>query len=323
MRAVPFSLLTGFGVRRYYPAMMAHLMDHISVCICTFRRPVLLRRLLEKLEGQRTDGLFSFSVVVIDNDVQESGHEPVRAAQEHVRFSIDYHVEPERSISLARNRSVDNANGDMIAFIDDDEFPDDGWLINHYQNLLDSRASGVLGPVRAHFDSPPPDWLVKSGLLERREFATGEELDDARFTRTGNVLLKRTLFANKEDRFDPIYGKTGGGDAVFFKRMMEKGHVFIWCNEAVVYETVPPERQKKSYYIKRAFTRGMTEARETPFLSLSTLRSVIAVPIYALVLPFARLAGQHIFVRFLVKECDHLSKVMAHAGIRLVKERPY
>ena len=45
---------------------------HISVCICTYRRPQLLKRLLQTLEEQETDGLFTFSIVVADNDGQRS-----------------------------------------------------------------------------------------------------------------------------------------------------------------------------------------------------------------------------------------------------------
>jgi len=50
---------------------------HVSVCICTFKRPVLLRRLLLELDGQITEGLFSYSIVVVDNDHQKSGKETV------------------------------------------------------------------------------------------------------------------------------------------------------------------------------------------------------------------------------------------------------
>src|SRR5215469_9249606 len=42
--------------------------QHICVCICTYKRPGPLQRLLKGLEGQETQGLFSFSVVVADND---------------------------------------------------------------------------------------------------------------------------------------------------------------------------------------------------------------------------------------------------------------
>ncbi len=297
--------------------------DHVSICICTYLRPTLLSQLIVRLMNQRTDGLFTYSVVVVDNDARGSGQAAVAGAGAAASMPISYHIEPERNIAMARNRSIEKAQGNMIAFIDDDEFPADDWLYRHFRLLKDSQASGILGPVRAHFNQETPSWLIKSGLLERREFVTGQEIPNSRFTRTGNALLWRSLFDDAEDRFDPAYGKTGGSDAIFFKRMMRKGHQFLWCNDAVVYETVLPERQVKSYYLKRAFTRGLGEAQDAPFLSWRTLRSVVAVPLYAILLPFARLAGPHVFMRYLVKECDHLSLVLAQFGIKVVKERPY
>ena len=298
-------------------------MDHISVCICTYKRPDLLRHLLAELEDQETQGLFSFSAVVVDNDVDQSGRSAALSSVDEMEIPVRYLVEPERSISLARNRSIENAQGNLIAFIDDDEFPGKGWLLNHFRALQASHADGVLGPVRPHYDHQTPAWLVKSELLERRGFQTGHVITDYRDTRTGNAVLLKSVFADRADWFDPKFGKSGGGDAVFFKRMMEKGKTFIWCEEAVVSEYVPPERQKKSYYLKRAMTRGMVEAQQSRFWSSNTLRSFAAIPLYALVLPFAFLRGQNVFMKYLVKECDHLSKVLTHMGIRLTKERPY
>jgi succinoglycan biosynthesis protein ExoM len=321
--SVSFSIIDCQDSPGYHPSEMRNPEGLIAVCICTYKRPALLTRLLEKIALQRTDDLFSISVTVVDNDIRGSGQEAVRVVSSRSMIPIAYHMEPERNISLARNRSIESSEGGLVALIDDDEFPDREWLINHYRALAGSTASGVLGPVRSSFESPPPRWLVKSGLLERPEFPTGAVLPDSRYTRTGNALLRRSIFADKQNRFDPKFGRTGGGDAAFFKRLMDKNHHFIWCNEAVVYEIVLPERQAKSYYLKRAFTRGMTEAQETPFLSLCTLRSIAAIPLYGLLLPFAWLVGQHIFMRYLVKECDHLSLVLAHAGIKPVKERPY
>src|SRR4029453_1875794 len=41
---------------------------HISVCVCTYKRPLLLRRLLKELSAQDSGGFFTFSIVVVDND---------------------------------------------------------------------------------------------------------------------------------------------------------------------------------------------------------------------------------------------------------------
>ena len=51
---------------------------HISVCICTFKRPALLAVLLDALGDQVTDGLFTFDIVVVDNDASRSSEVLVR-----------------------------------------------------------------------------------------------------------------------------------------------------------------------------------------------------------------------------------------------------
>src|SRR5207244_4301817 len=101
---------------------------HVCVCVCTFRRPELLRRLLSELEHQRTDGQFSYSVVVADNDSQKSAERVVAEFGIKSRIEAIYCVELRQNIALARNKALEHAEGELIAFIDDDEFPDRDWL---------------------------------------------------------------------------------------------------------------------------------------------------------------------------------------------------
>lgn len=298
-------------------------MEHISICICTFKRPMYLQRLLVKIGTQKTGNYYDFSVVIVDNDDKESGRSVVQEVKRWANYEISYDVEPERSISLARNRTVRNAKGNLIAFIDDDEFPDEDWLLNLYKALVSEQADGVLGPVMPHFENKPPRWLVKSGLLERSRFETGKKLSEAKHMRTGNVLLWRSIFDQDGGLFDPAYGKSGGGDAVFFAKMIKKGKKFVWCNSACVYETVPLERQTRMYHIRRAFTRGMTTSWEVPFFSTGTIKSVIAIALYSTILPLTLLLGQHLFINLLVKDCDHIAKLLGYLGIKVVQQRTY
>lgn len=133
---------------------------HISICICTYRRPTLLKRLLTALSKQDTKGLFSFSVVITDNDDQQSAKETVREFSAGSSMNITYCVEPRKSISFARNKALEYATGEAVAFIDDDEFPPSDWLFCLLKTLTDYNAAGVFGPVRPHFDSKPPAWLI-------------------------------------------------------------------------------------------------------------------------------------------------------------------
>lgn len=292
---------------------------HVSVCICTYQRPLLLKRLLEDLGRQETGGLFTFAIVVVDNDHVESARGVVTEFMATTPIQVTYWVERRRNIALARNKAVENADGDFIAFIDDDEFPAEKWLWSLYTSCITHNAAGVLGPVKPHFSHSPPSWIVKGKLAERETYDTGHVMD-WRQSRTGNVMFNKEILVGREAPFRPQFG-LGGEDVDFFERMTKIGHVFIWCNEADVYEVVPAARCTRMYYVKRALLRGrISLQREGPRV-FSIAKSLIAIPAYAFALPILFVVGHHHFMTYLIKLCDHAGKLFALIGLYPVKER--
>lgn len=290
---------------------------NICVCICTFKRPHMIKALLLKLGEQETGGEFTMSVVVTDNDRSESARTAVVEGAAKLGFPVIYCVEPDQNIAKARNRAVLNSTGDYIAFIDDDELPPRDWLLTALHACRDHGADGVLAPVRPLFEHEPPSWLVKGRFCERPEHPTGYALD-WRETRTGNVLFRRSLIADMEEPFAPAYGN-GGEDTDFFKRLMEAGASFVWCNEAPVHEVVPPERCQRRYFLKRALLRGQNERKLANLASVC--KSLVAVPAYVVLLPFVLLAGQHWFMHYSIRLCDHAGKLAGVLGFRPLGEK--
>ena len=287
---------------------------HICVCICTYKRPKLLKRLLSKLEEQETEGLFDYSFVIVDNDRPESARQTVESCARQSKISISYYVEPEQNIALARNKAIENARGNFIAFIDDDEVPSGSWLINLYKAYNDFHADGVLGPVVPYYEVDPPKWVVDGKFYERPSHRTGEVLN-WRNTRTGNVLLRRGIFDNRERQFRREFGR-GSEDTDFFRRMMTKGFRFVWCEEAPVYEIVTAERCTRSFLLRRALLRG----RAPYFTTVDFSKSLVAVPLYTVTLPFLFAAGHHLFMKYLIKDFDHIGRLLALCGIDVIKE---
>ena len=121
---------------------------HISVCICTYKRPVFLKRLLIELSRQNTGGLFTYSIVVADNDQAKSAQATIDEMRSICMIPIEYCFEIRQNIALARNKVVENAVGDFLAFIDDDEFPDRDWLMMLFTTCKRYKVDGVLGPVK-------------------------------------------------------------------------------------------------------------------------------------------------------------------------------
>jgi succinoglycan biosynthesis protein ExoM len=298
-------------------------LPHICVCICTFRRPRLLARLLVALDSQETQGVFQYDIVVVDNDKDGSARLVVDFATGRTKMSIRYYIEPEQNIALARNKAVENAKGDFVAFIDDDELPDAYWLLNMYKSLRLFETAGVLGPVLPRYEVAPPAWVLKGRFFERPTYYSGYYLSWW-LTRTGNCLLKASLFGSPNGRFLPEYG-SGGEDRDFFKRMIQRGHVFVWCAEAPIQEAVRPERWSILVMVRRALLRGkMTYLARRNYAS-NLLGSFGAVMVYSISLPLlwigAPLFGFETFVRTLIRDCDHLGKLLALIGINPVRHR--
>jgi glycosyltransferase involved in cell wall biosynthesis len=279
----------------------------------------LLSRLLEALLSQDTGGRFTFSVVVADNDPTESARMVVDKFAARARVPVLFCVEPERNIAVVRNRALSHAAGDFAAFIDDDEFPAPGWLLNLFRTCETHQVAGVLGPVKPHFEHEPPQWLVKGGFYQRPTHPTGFVMPWHE-CRTGNVLLRRNVLPHNEPVFSAEFS-TGGEDQDFFRRMIERGHRFIWCDEAIVFEVVPPARWSRRIMIHRALLRGRNTFQHARHRSWNLAKSLIAVPAYALALPVLLLAGHHHFMKYLVKLADHVGRLLASVGLNPVIER--
>jgi succinoglycan biosynthesis protein ExoM len=292
-------------------------LPHITVCVCTYKRPLPLTRLLNEILPQQSDDLFTYSVVVVDNDIDRSAESTVAEFGMKARFPVIYIVEPNRGISLARNRVLQNADGEYVALIDDDEYPTPGWLLTLFKTCVEHQVDGVLGPVRRHFDEAPPKWLLKSSLFDRKVHETGTSVlwHDAR---TGNCLLNRRIFMGDASPFRAEY--TAGEDEDFFRRKISKGFKFIWCGDAEVFEVIPPARCKRMYCARKALLQGVNAARYSQLRTLRIAKSTVAIPIYTLALPFALLLGQHRFMELLVKLCDHLGQFLMSVGINPVQE---
>ena len=181
------------------------------------------------------------------------------------------------------------------------------------------QVDGVLGPVMPYFEQEPPRWAIRGKFFDRPTHETGFIIDWNE-GRTGNLLFKRAILQGMDEPFRREFG-SGGEDRNFFKRMIEGGRVFVWCQEAVAYEIVPPVRWKRSFMLRRALLRGKVSLVDPTSNALKVAKSALAIPAYTIALPFFLVLGQHQFMKYLVKTFDHLGRVLAFLGIEVVKEK--
>jgi len=279
----------------------------------------LLPNLLRDLESQFTGGLFTYEVVIGDNDRERSAENVTRACAATSTVRITYCNEPEQNIALMRNRTMQVANGGLLAFIDDDEVPTSRWLHQLFQTQGKYEAGPVLGPVLPRFVTTPREWVTRGKFFSRPRHQTGFPIQWPE-ARTGNVLLGNKVWRQLTPPFRPQFG-SGGEDVDFFRRLSDLGCTFVWCDEAAVDEFVPAYRCTRQFLFRRALLRGSNFPKQPAGRARNAFKSVIAVPCYVVALPLLAIVGHHHFVRYLVKLLDHASRLLALVGVRLSTER--
>lgn len=294
-------------------------LPHITVCLCTCRRSSRLPSLLSALATQETGGAFTHSLAVIDNDPAGSAAPAIREFASRSPVPVRHGWEPQTNIARARNRALALAEGEDVAFIDDDETPAPNWLQRLHEARQRDNTTAVLGPVRPRYAESPPRWLLRGRFWERDEISTGSRVPWTR-CRTGNALLSREALL----KFSPVFDErlaTGGEDVDLFRRLAAAGHAFSWCAEAVVHEDVPPHRCTRRYLIVRALLRGRNSLRVTDAPIRATASSAAALPVYLLLLPPALVCGHHLFMRLAVRVGDHAGRLLAAAGLEPIRTR--
>lgn len=126
----------------------------VTIAICTYNRPELLRKCLDSL-GRQTVGRDKFKVLVIDNFGDKASE---LTAAEH---SASYVHEPATGLSNARNRAWKEAGTTWVFYLDDDAIahPD---MVEQFLAATADEQVQVLGGRYAHyFAKPPAKWLLR------------------------------------------------------------------------------------------------------------------------------------------------------------------
>jgi succinoglycan biosynthesis protein ExoM len=294
---------------------------NVSVCIATYRRPDRLRMLLADLAAQQ---LAPLEIVVVDNDAAESACEVVEERRRlSTGYPVYYDVQPEKNISLTRNRTVAMANGEWLAFIDDDERAPAAWLRTLADAARAHAADGVLGPVVPVLPATAPAWIRRGDFYSWVRMRSGTVVP-ANQLRFGNVLLRASALSQHSVPFDPAYGLTGGEDGDLLARLVNAGSRIVWCDEAVVTEPIEPSRMSLRWLLRRALRGGQDFARHAFagrygrqtatdgawFVILAILQLVVAASLALMTWPF----GRHRAAGWLLKATANAGKLTVLGG---------
>ena len=224
----------------------------VAICIATFKRPDLLSNCLTSIGQLSIPDNYKPIIIVVDNDGERSGENSFNKTKELIDFDSYYYVEPDRGICSARNLLLEKAlehKADYIAFVDDDELTHKQWLINIVTGLEKYNCDIVAAPVLPISETSAPNDFVTDP--KRPSGSTPRNIP------AGNVLFNEKLITEYGLRFDRYFDFIGCEDFDFFDRAIKKGMTSVWIDDAIIFETIVPERTTTKYIIYRHFTGGI------------------------------------------------------------------
>jgi len=205
---------------------------------------------LESVAGEIAATGGSHSVVVVENDVGPRSAGVVHQLKSsYPGLNITYILEPRLGISTARNRALGlglASNADWIAFIDDDEVAQPGWLQAMLRGASTLEADVLTGPVR-HVLELQPVWMR---ACKFKNVARGSTLSTAATNNTAvRAAWLRPHFPALS--FDEDFNFSGGEDSDFFYRVTDLGGRIVWVDDASLSEFVPASRLTLKYQLGR------------------------------------------------------------------------
>lgn len=239
----------------------------ISAVICTYRNVATLPAAIESLLFQSIPS-DQYEIIVVDNNSQDETPRIVQRFSQNNAVNIRYEFESTQGLSHARNKSLQFASAEIVAFLDDDAIAEQGWL----ESLLDiydhlSEAWAVGGKVLPIWGGERPKWLRDSMLRglsivdwgdDPRPLKWPERLIGTNCSFRKEVFSEVGLFATNLGRRGRLL--LGNEDTEIQERIHKIGKLVFFTPRAVVHHHVPRERLSKAYFYRRAYGTGRSEA---------------------------------------------------------------
>jgi GT2 family glycosyltransferase len=200
-------------------------------------------------------------------------------AAAHPDLQLRYVFESNQGLSYARNRGIEEAKGEIIAFVDDDERIVEEF-VSAYVELFASHpdAMSAGGKIVAEYPTGRPRWMSKYAeqpIANPMDFGKSvKPFPKGRIPGGGNMAMRRSVF-DKIGRFDTSLGRTGkqligGEESDLFERIEAAGMACYYVPRAVMYHIIPESKLTLDYFRRLAFNTGLSQRRRAELHNRTT-----------------------------------------------------
>ena len=236
-----------------------------SIIVCTHNRAAYLKKNLphlDALEYPRSE----YEIIVVDN----ASTDDTPAVVKEVGCGIIYIFEQTPGLSHARNRGIESAKGELVAFIDDDAWPDQDWLQQLEKGFVDKKVACVGGKVLPDWEAGRvswPDWVHPLLVAQYSITGYGEIERSTTYPNipAGTNIAFRKCVLSSIGGFRPDLGRLGsclisGEEGEMCLRVQQAGYLIVYLPYAVVHHLIPEQRLTQEWLLSRCYWQGISSA---------------------------------------------------------------
>lgn len=244
---------------------------NITIAIPTYNGAHRLPTLLQLLQNQINTECITWEIIVVDNNSTDDTAKIVHEYQKNWRhaFPLKYCLETQQGAAHARKRAVSEAQGTLIGFLDDDNYPEPNWVYTAYTFSTEHPKCGAYASQihPAWETEPPPNFKRITPFLAITERGDIPLLYDKRkkmLPPSAGLVVRKQAWQQSIPQNPILTGRANGnmltGEDTEMLSYIQKAGWEIWYNPAMeIHHQIPHWRLQKEYLIP--FFRGIGLSR--------------------------------------------------------------
>lgn len=232
----------------------------VSVVICTYNRAGYLKKCLDSMLNQTYDNL---EVIIVNGPSTDVTEEVLK------KYPFKVIQQKEKGgLSAARNLGIEEARGEIIAFIDDDGITDENWLEELTRLYTTEDIVSVGGKIAPIWLSEKPEWYTDrlDASLSLLDFSQNiEQMVFPHCPFGCNMSFRKSIF-EEVGFFDVSFGRNLSKNLLsheeldLYKRIHERGYKTMYNPKAIVHHQIDPSRLTKAWFKNRFYWAGISSA---------------------------------------------------------------
>jgi len=243
----------------------------LSIIVCTYNREKYIYKTLESI-AKNDFHYDKYEIVLINNNSTDNTELECFCFQKKFpEVNFRYFIETKQGLSYARNRGIEEADGDVLIYVDDDAVVNKEYLRAYYELFAnDKQLYAAGGPIIPIYETKPPKWFsYYTKVLITGYLYQGSKIGKFKkgYPGGGNAAYRKEVF-EKVGYFNVELGRKGNNlmgaeEKDIFDKMGTQNMKIVYTPDAILYHIISDKKLTNEYFNRLTLSIGQSERKRT------------------------------------------------------------